>query len=230
MLGLMHYMILVIVITIIIAINIYHRVPLPPILCINLPERTDRRTSLLKEFALWPARIQFVEAIRKKPGWKGCTLSHLKCIEIAKERNYPWVLCIEDDCQLRPGALQAFRKVLPYLWTHRDKWDVFSGGISLLKHTGSPIDTKLSLIEANGYAAQFILIHVGTYDKILNNMPKDDENIKIIDVFYCEKMRMWTHVPYLSGQRPDKSDIENKDVNYIKHFQKSEKTLLKLLE
>lgn len=230
MLGLMHYSILLIVITIIIAINIYHRIPLPPILCINLGERTDRRDQVLKEFALWPAQIQFVEAIRKKPGWKGCTLSHLKCIEIAKERNYPWVLCIEDDCQLRPGALKSFRKVLPYLWQYRDKWDVFSGGISLLKRPGAPINTNLSLIEANGYAAQFILIHAGTYDKILNNMPKDDENIKIIDVFYCEKMRMWTHVPYLSGQRPDKSDIENKDVNYIKHFQKSENTLLKLLE
>lgn len=227
----MHYLIVpvIITLTLLIAYSIYQPLPLPPILCINLPERQDRRTSLLKEFALWPARVEIVSAIRKKPGWKGCTLSHLKCIEIAKQRKYPWVICVEDDCQLQPGALKSLQSVLPYLWNNRGKWDIFSGGISMLKKEGAPINKDLQLIEANGYAAHFMLIHAGTYDKILNNIPKDDEHIKIIDVFYSENLRMWTRVPYLSIQRPSASDIENKNVNYNKHFQKSEQTLLKSL-
>jgi len=227
----MHYLVIpvIIVLTLLIAYSIYQPLRLPPILCINLPERTDRRNSLLKEFALWPANIEMMPAIRKKPGWKGCTLSHLKCIEIAKQRNYPWFICIEDDCQLQPGALKSLHSVLPYLWDNRDKWDIFSGGISTVKKEGAPINKELQLIEANGYAAHFMLIHADTYDKILNNIPKDDENIKIIDVFYSEKLRMWTRVPYLAVQCPSASDIEHKNVNYNKYFQKSEQRLLKRL-
>ncbi len=203
---------------------------LPPILAINLPERKDRREKLLTEFQSWPQQPEVIEAVRRKPGWKGCTLSHLKCIEIAKKRKYPWVLCIEDDCQLTPNSLKYFNSILPYLWTTRDKWDIYSGGISSIKRIGKTISKEHNISEANGYAAHFILIHEGTYDKVLNDISKEDDRLQKIDVYYNDHLRIWTSVPFLAVQRSDVSDIEGRETNYIKLFKQAENTLMNILQ
>ena len=77
----------------------------PPILYINLDSRKDRMQELTREFANFPVAPERVSAVKYSPGWKGCSASHLKCITIAKERNYPWVLIVEDDCALTTNAL-----------------------------------------------------------------------------------------------------------------------------
>lgn len=202
----------------------------PPILAINLPERKDRRLNLQQEFRSWHQQPEIIEAVRRKPGWKGCTLSHLKCIEIAKQRKYPWVLCIEDDCQLTPDALKYFQNILPYLWANRDKWDIYSGGISQVKRTGEIICKKNNIIAANGYATHFILIHEGTYDKVLNDISKDDDKIQKIDVYYNDNLRTWTSVPFIAVQRIDKSDIEGRYTDYSEIFKNAENKLLNIIK
>lgn len=221
-------------ITILIVIALYNpllnNTQLPPILAINLPERKDRRIHLLKEFEMWPQQPEIIEAVRRKPGWKGCTLSHLKCIEIAKQRNYPWVLCVEDDCKLTPDALKYFHNIIPFLWATRDKWDIYSGGISQMKRTGKIISKEHNIIEANGYAAHFILIHANTYDKVLNDISKEDNKLQKIDVYYNHNLRTWTSVPFIAIQRPDISDIEGCHTDYNEIFKKSENKLMNVLQ
>lgn len=197
----------------------------PPTLVINLPERTDRWKAVSDMFASWPVPVERTNAIKQSPGWKGCTLSHLQCLQIAHRRNYPWVLCIEDDCVLTKDAQQRFQALLPHLWANRGKWDVFSGGVTFLTdHTR--IQSHPPLFEVSGYAAHFVLIHRDAYIRIIRALTNAMQALPKIDVFYAEHMRIWTTAPYLAMQKPDTSDIEQSYKNYTQRLQESEHILL----
>jgi hypothetical protein len=93
------------------------------------------------EFQGWPTKPERVSAVKFSPGWKGCSFSHLKSIKLAKSRNYPWVLIIEDDCIITKSAVEQFNLLLPYLWKNRTEWDIFLGGSTFLKE-GSRISSN----------------------------------------------------------------------------------------
>jgi len=52
-------------------------------LYINLHERTDRKEHVEKELEKMNIQGERVEAIRNDVGAIGCSLSHIKCLEIA---------------------------------------------------------------------------------------------------------------------------------------------------
>lgn len=200
----------------------------PPTLLINLDSRPDRLAHIQADFQTWGSPVERISAVKRTPGWKGCSLSHLKCIRLAKERRYPWVLIIEDDCMLQPEAYRRFQALLPFLWQTRDRWDFFNGGVSLLK-TYTVVDPKHQLFEVKGYATQFYLVHSGVYDRILDNHPV--EPAIPIDVYYEQRFRIWTQVPYLAIQRPGPSDIGTKqnESDYTDIFKDAEALLLENL-
>lgn len=205
--------------------------PPPPILAINLDERTDRWQEVQKEFSNWLPPIERVSAVKYSPGWKGCTLSHRKAVEIAKQRHYPWVLIVEDDCLLTSGAQQQFQELIPYLWKHQEHWDIFLGGIT---HIENPhlVSKSPPIFKLKGTTAHFCLIHSKTYNKILHHIPTDPQKLteaEIIDVWYSKNLRLWTTVPFLAIQRPSHSDNENTNQNYTQMFKDSETALRKLL-
>jgi len=200
----------------------------PPSLVINLDSRQDRMSEFTEEFRNWPVTVERISAVKYNPGWKGCSASHLKCVKLAKERNYPWVLVMEDDCILTPGASEQFQALLPYLWENRNHWDIFYGGVTSIKKSkrisGSP-----AIFEVSCFAAHFCLIHNASYTKILNNYPESIDDYKNpIDVYYANTLRIWTTVPFFAKQRPSKSDIEEGVKDYTELFNRSEQKLLKL--
>ena len=71
------------------------------VLYINLNERTDRRKEILDELTKLNllSKAERFNAIRTPNGRIGCTLSHLKCLQLAKERDYNNVLIVEDENQ-----------------------------------------------------------------------------------------------------------------------------------
>jgi len=199
----------------------------PPTFVINLDKRQDRMNEIKTEFKHWPVSIERISAIKLSPGWKGCFASHLKCIQIAKDRNYPWVVILEDDCILTPNAIHRFHELLPFLWNNRRRWDMFNGGVTYLKqHT--QISRKPSIHEVYGYAANFYMVHQAAYNRILNGCPKNPEHYKDpVDVYYTDTFRIWTTTPYLAKQRPGESDIGEKMVkDYTGLFDVAERTLL----
>ena len=205
----------------------------PPILVINLKERADRRKQIKEEFEGWPQSVEIIEAVKRKPGWIGCTLSHLKCIQIAKERDYPWVLCVEDDCMLAPSsqeALNNFYSALPHLWKNRDKWDIYTGGIFIVKNKKGAVCSDPPIVEAGGYSTHFILVNRNSYDKIIDTLTaaKTENELPKIDVYYSESLKTYTSLPFVALQRPDKSDIENKFRDHTKTYLNVEKSLLDL--
>jgi GR25 family glycosyltransferase involved in LPS biosynthesis len=221
--------ILLIVAFIIVGIFVWNRdrMTFPPTFVLNLDERTDRMKEIRDEFRNWPAPVERISAIRMSPGWKGCSASHLKCIQIAKERNYPWVLILEDDCILTANASQRFQSLLPFLWKNRNRWDMFNGGLTYLKHH-TKVSQNPPIYEVYGFTTNFYIVHNSVYDRVLNGYPIHPDNFeKAIDVYYADTFRIWTSTPYLSKQRPGKSDIGEKPTeDYTDLFDTAERTLL----
>jgi hypothetical protein len=222
---------MIVMLTIIIALSFLLRpasMQFPPTLVINLDSRQDRMSEFTQEFRSWPVTVERVSAVKYSPGWKGCAASHLKCIKLAKERNYPWVLVVEDDCTLTPGASEQFQAVLPYLWQNRERWDIFYGGATSLKKSNR-VSYSPDIFEVTCFTTHFCLIHSSSYNKILNNYPEViDEYMDPIDLYYANTLRIWTTAPFFAKQRPSKSDIEERIRDYSELFNDSEKKLLAL--
>jgi hypothetical protein len=176
----------------------------PPILVINLDNRTDKWEQIQKDFQDWPVKVERVSAVKYDPGWKGCYLSHLKCVKIAKERKYPWVLYLEDDCMLMPDAKQRFTKLLPFLWDVRQHWDFFMGGLTGVTGCGL-VNQEQNMFIAQGFGAHFCLIHSNTYDRIIDIM--DFEPDEPCDSLYRSNMRLWITLPFIAKQYAGHSDI-----------------------
>ena len=207
--------------------------PFPPTFVINLPNRRDRLGYIKKEFAEWPVPIERVEAVQKKPGWKGCTQSHRKCIQLAYDRGYPWVLLVEDDCKLAEGAIQRFTSLLPFLWK-RKEWDMFNGGMCFLNDKSvsivSIINKETSIVNAKGDCSQFLLFPKRVFQKILADLSPTDP-IARIDQYYKDNYeQMWTIDPFLATQRNDRSSLSGKITRFQTWFQQSQEALVRGLK
>ena len=97
------------------------------ILFINLNERTDRLEHITKEFNKMNLTAERVKGIKLENGALGCTLSHIKCLKLAKEREYEHVFICEDDIEfLNP---QIFLEKLNLLYENNSiYWDVLVVG------------------------------------------------------------------------------------------------------
>jgi len=197
----------------------------PPILVINLDNRTDKWEQIQKDFQDWPVKVKRVSAVKYDPGWKGCYLSHLKCVKIAKERKYPWVLYLEDDCMLMPDAKQRFTKLLPFLWDVRQHWDFFMGGLTGVTGCGL-VNQEQNMFIARGFGAHFCLIHSNTYDRILDIM--DIEPDEPCDSLYRSNMRLWITLPFIAKQYAGYSDISDTHKDSYSEYDDAEQ-MLKLI-
>jgi len=194
----------------------------PPILVINLDNRTDKWEQIQKDFQDWPVKVERVSAVKYDPGWKGCYLSHLKCVKIAKERKYPWVLYLEDDCMLMPDAKQRFTKLLPFLWDVRQHWDFFMGGLTGVTGCGL-VNQEQNMFIARGFGAHFCLIHSNTYDRILDIM--DIEPDEPCDSLYRSNMRLWITLPFIAKQYAGYSDISDTHKDSYSEYDDAEQML-----
>ena len=72
-------------------------------LVINLPERDDRLehfTDVMKDY-----KYRVVDAYRHDDGYIGCALSHIKCLDIAIEKQYDCIAIFEDDFEFKDDKL-----------------------------------------------------------------------------------------------------------------------------
>jgi hypothetical protein len=194
----------------------------PPILIINLDDRADRLAEIQKEFEGWPPHER-LSAVKDSPGWKGCNKSHAKALEEAKKRGYPWVLVLEDDCMIRHDSLKRFTELLPSLWNKRGEYDVFLGGVTSIDNV-SIIQYTPPIFKMKGYTTHFCLYPQSSYDKLINVIHNGD--VVIDSIFKTNhSIRLMCTAPHIATQRPSKSDLQNKEVNYDGVFSDSEKIL-----
>jgi len=145
-----------------------------PILAISLHERPERQEYIKEQLKNYNYEL-LLNNINKESTILGCTLSHIRAIEYAKEKNYDAVLIVEDDIKINSLAIEEFP----------DDWDVlYFGGI--LTHT---YYKKGSWIRGIIWCNHAYILKKHMYDVVLNKFKEMDlENMKVnkqcIDWFF----------------------------------------------
>jgi len=169
---------------------------------INLKHRYDRKESIINEMKKLPhIKYEFVEGVISNPSWLGCTLSHKKCIQLAKDNNLDNVLVLEDDAIFTDNCIEILEKSLEQL---KGEYNMLFLGANLQNKADSISNNILKLNGA--FAAHAYIVNSNFYDTILN-LPNN-----VIDVSYNRLMaeyNLFMCNPIIAYQTPSYSDLED---------------------
>ena len=189
---------------------------------INLETRPDRKQHVEQELLKVGIKAQRFNAIRLPNGAIGCSMSHLKCIEIAKQNNWDHVCIVEDDIQfLKPRVfVQQCNLALS------KKSDVvLLAGNNLPPYTRID-DSCVKVSRCQTTTGYIVKRHY--YDKLIANIKEgickllrepEKHFLYAIDKqwFKLQEIDTWLLVtPLTVTQREDYSDIEKRPTNYTR--------------
>ena len=189
---------------------------------INLEKRTDRKAHVENELNKIGIKAERFNAIQLPNGALGCSMSHLKCIENAKQNNWDHVLVVEDDITFLDSAV--FTKQINKFLKYNKTWDV----ILMAGNNHKPY------IQISDYCVKVFRCQTTTgyivkssyYDKLIQNYKEGINNLMrepskgnqhAIDKHWFrlqEKDSWYLITPLTVIQRDDYSDIEKKQINY----------------
>jgi len=190
------------------------------VLYINLSHRLDRNQHVIQQLQQIGFTGKRVEAVECKQGAIGCAMSHIRCLEIAKENNWPSVCIVEDDIEFTNPSL--FQLQLNHFLTSSIGWDILLLGTNM----GPPFDKKEGCLRVfNAQTTTGYIVKHHYYDTLIDCFRKSvgqllrDYNVKsyAIDIQWkqLQQRDQWYVLhPLTVIQRKDYSDIEQCDVNY----------------
>jgi GR25 family glycosyltransferase involved in LPS biosynthesis len=194
-------------------------------LFINLIHRTDRLEHVLEEFKKLNITGERFSAIKTASGNIGCTLSHIKCLELAKQREYPFVFICEDDIQFtNPQVFLENLEKFYNMYKSGFQWDVLIVG----GNTCPPFQpvNEFCVRVYNVQTTTGYIVQKHYYDKLIDNFKdglqrliREPNNKKIysIDIHWkhLQTQDNWfITIPLTVNQYYDYSDIEEKVVDY----------------
>jgi GR25 family glycosyltransferase involved in LPS biosynthesis len=202
---------------------------------INLDHRTDRKQHI--EHQLEQIRmnrnITRFNAIKNANGRIGCSLSHLKCLQMAKEAKLECVMILEDDilCLLPETFIENANS---FFLNKKNKWDV----LLLAGNNLPPFKTNdgVSIRVSHCQTTTGYIVKQHYYDTLISNIKegisklmKEPENhyYYAIDKYWLhlQKQDRWMLlVPIIVVQKPDYSDIEKKYTDYQKVMKSVDKS------
>ncbi len=193
---------------------------------INLDHRTDRREEVegeLRTLGLLGTASRF-PAIKLKDGRIGCTMSHLKCLQQAKENNLPHLMLVEDDIHfLNP---KIFVDGLNKFLASGVQWDVI-----LIAGNNIPPYTRIdeSAVKVTSCQTTTGYIVNGHYfDTLIENMRDGMQKLMreptnhfqyAVDKYWfqLQKQDNWVLITPLSvTQRRGYSDIEKRETDFTR--------------
>ena len=189
---------------------------------INLDNRTDRRHHceiLLNDLNCTYERFS---AIKQDNGSLGCAMSHLKVLEIAKERALDYVIIFEDDFKITNK--DTFISSLNNFFINPPEFDVLKfGGNALPPYKINKTYVKLTY----SYCTMSYMVKKHYYTKLINNYKQSIYLLKKygtgINGIYCcdvwqnilQKNDTWLLLqPLCISQLETYSDIEKKFISY----------------
>lgn len=186
---------------------------------INLEERIDRWQYIQTLFNHPQIKLKRINAIKDTPGWKGLYQTNKEILKSHIIDSSDNCLIIEDDCLVDNiyTFFRDFMNIKKWLDNNLDKWNIFNGGIILndsnLNNNTIPYITQIDnnhLLDINlkWSSANFIYYNKNIINKII-----DDNQIIFWDLL-LNKYKTLTCYPLRVMQKPDYSDLENKNVNY----------------
>jgi glycosyl transferase family 25 len=198
-----------------------------PVIYINLEKRTDRKEHILSELKkIGVEDATRFKAIELENGALGCSMSHLKCLEIAKKENYEMVFICEDDIQfLHPDMFLTQLKL--FLDSSFLNWDtVLVAGNNMIPYL--PI-TPYCIKIFNCQTTTGYIVKSEYYDKLIQNykegiqklLKEPYNNEYKIDKYWfkLQKLDNWYLIIPLSViQKEDYSDVEKKVTNFSKYM------------
>lgn len=196
------------------------------ILYINLNSRPDREKLLINELQKIGLTGTRFNAIKMENGAIGCSMSHLKCIQLARENEWDYVCIIEDDIEfLDPDLFK--NQVTTFLKKHKN-WDVLLlAGNNMLPYQS--VDNTCIKVQncqtTTGYIVKkhYYDILIENYKKGIENLIKNPDKPEMysIDRFWFllqNKDNWYLIIPLSVIQREDYSDIQQKKVNFRKYM------------
>ena len=192
---------------------------------INLNSRIDRKLHVERQLDLLGIRdnVKRFNAIHNVNGRIGCSLSHLKCIQMAKEQNMEFVLILEDDVSfLLPDDF--VENVNKFLSNPKNKWDV----LLLAGNNLPPFTTndEVSIRVTHCQTTTGYIVRQHYYDTLISNIKEGVSKLMknpehhyyfAIDKYWIhlQKQHRWMLlIPLIVIQRPDYSDIEKRYTDY----------------
>jgi glycosyl transferase family 25 len=182
---------------------------------INLDKRVDRRQHMENLTRIFGNKVERFSAIEDPIGIVGCGKSHIAVLRQALKENVSNILILEDDVEWNKfdeGYVQLEQLV-------NEQYDV------ILLSAGSLQYDRKTLRVLSAQCASSYLVHGDYIPTILTNF--EDALSQLISTnnpyMYAHDMywkrlqpidRWFVVSPCLMYQRPDYSDIENKDVDY----------------
>ena len=197
-------------------------------LVINLGEREDRKLTVfiqLQNIGINPERVA---AVKTKDGAIGCSMSHIKCLEIAKKSNWEYVCIVEDDFKCIDPL--KFKSILLKFQENSVKdniqWDVLLlGGNNCPPYQTIPnVDYCVQISNcqsAIGYVVkkEFYDTMIQNYREGVSKLMRDPKNKRefAVDMYWkrLQSSRRWfILIPLTITQETSYSDIEAKVINY----------------
>jgi glycosyl transferase family 25 len=190
---------------------------------INLLSRPDRKQHVEEQLKTLGINAERFNAIKLSNGALGCSLSHLKCLEIAKQQNWPHLLVLEDDIKfLNPGL---FKNQLNTFLKNHTNWDVVIIGGNNVPPYQKIDDTCVKVSSCQTTTGYLVNGHY--FDKLIDNfktgikMLIENPQMHIlyaIDKYWFrlqQRDNWFLIIPLTVTQREDYSDIERRPTNYI---------------
>ena len=189
---------------------------------INLESRPDRKSHVEEQLKIIGLNYTRFNAIKLPNGALGCSMSHLKCLETAKQERWPHLLIVEDDIKfLNP---QLFKNQFNSFLSNHKSWDVVLIGGNNVPPYKKIDDTCVKVFSCqtttgylvNGHYLSTLIenIRIG----IKNLLKSPDQAFKYaIDKYWfqLQKRDNWfLIIPLTVTQREDYSDIEKRPTNY----------------
>ena len=189
---------------------------------INLDSRPDRKQHIENQMNIIGINVERFKAIKLTNGAIGCSMSHLKILEIAKANNFPHILIVEDDILFTNPSL-FIKQLNSFLVYHKDFDVVLISGNNLPPYKKID-DTCIQVTRCQTTTGYLVQNHY--FDTLINNyregiqkLMKNPTNHALYAIdkywFKLQELDKWyLIIPLSVTQREDDSDIEKRPTNY----------------
>ena len=159
-----------------------------------------------------------------KPGEIGCTMSHIKALEIAIDKKWDYVIVLEDDVIIAEDIEKRIKllfKILPADWDH-----VYLSGIPKIPPQASSILFPNIQPSVFTECTHSMMINGGAFDKIIERLSRFETTT---DDIYCDMIKKnyihsYTYYPFVTYAKDDYTYIwdqkitrEHKSKQYFKN-------------
>ena len=193
---------------------------------INLDSRPDRKQHVEGQMSTLGIQAERFKAIKLKNGAIGCSMSHIKLLEMAKANDWPHVLIVEDDILFTKPAIFV-EQLNRFLAMHKDFDVALFAGNNMPPYT--VVDDSCVRVSkcqtTTGYLVQrhYYDTLIANYKKGIECLMREPHNHALYAIdkywFHLQALHKWYLItPLTVVQREDYSDIEKRPTNYMRHM------------